>query len=98
MMNVLTSLFTARYHKDMKEIAYSKQAIKVLARMSIDESRRIRSSIKNYAATGQGDVKSLHGFPFFRLRVGNWRIIFDDDGLIITIEKIGPRGNVYKGV
>ncbi len=44
------------------------------------------------------DVKKLQGEPYFRLRVGQWRIIFDRDNTvkIISIEKIKPRGGAYK--
>ncbi|HDV5711221.1 TPA: type II toxin-antitoxin system RelE/ParE family toxin [Legionella pneumophila] len=44
------------------------------------------------------DIKKLKGEPYFRLRVGSWRIIFDrdDEVRIITIEKIKPRGGAYK--
>jgi mRNA interferase RelE/StbE len=44
------------------------------------------------------DIKKLEGEPYFRLRVGNWRIIFErhDVVRIITIEKIKPRGDAYK--
>ncbi|MGV3740332.1 MAG: type II toxin-antitoxin system RelE family toxin [Gammaproteobacteria bacterium] len=44
------------------------------------------------------DIKKLQGEPYFRLRVGQWRIIFDKDNevKIISIEKIKPRGDVYK--
>ena len=44
------------------------------------------------------DMKKLSGEPFYRLRVGDWRIIFDrDDRLrIIAIEKLAARGGVYK--
>ena len=40
----------------------------------------------------------LKGEPYFRLRVGVWRIIFDRDDQvkIISIEKIKPRGGAYK--
>ncbi|MBF0137231.1 MAG: type II toxin-antitoxin system RelE/ParE family toxin [Magnetococcales bacterium] len=82
----------------MKMIAYSKQATRTLSRLSLDDSRRIRAAIQSYANVGQGDVKKLCGLPFFRLRIGNWRVIFDDDGLIMSIEKIGSRGDIYKGV
>ena len=36
------------------------------------------------------DIKKLQGEPYFRLRVGKWRIIFDrEDGIkIISIEKV----------
>ena len=44
------------------------------------------------------DIKKLQGEPYYRLRVGQWRIIFDRDNevKIISIEKIKPRGGAYK--
>ena len=44
------------------------------------------------------DIKKLKGEPYFRLRVGSWRVIFDRDDQvkIISIEKIKPRGGAYK--
>ena len=44
------------------------------------------------------DVKRLEGEPYWRLRVGDWRVIFDrqDAVRIIAIEKIKPRGDAYK--
>lgn len=44
------------------------------------------------------DIKKLQGEPYFRLRVGSWRIIFDrdDEVKIISLEKIKPRGDAYK--
>lgn len=44
------------------------------------------------------DIKLLKGQKLHRLRVGDWRIIFDrqDDLKIIAIEKIKPRGEAYK--
>lgn len=44
------------------------------------------------------DVKPLEGEPYFRLRVGKWRVIFDrdDEVKIIAIEKVKPRGDAYK--
>ncbi len=44
------------------------------------------------------DIKKLVGEPYYRLRIGNWRIIFDrqDQVRIIAIEKIKARGDAYK--
>ena len=44
------------------------------------------------------DIKKLEGEPYFRLRVGSWRIIFErhDVVRIIAVEKIKPRGDAYK--
>jgi mRNA interferase RelE/StbE len=44
------------------------------------------------------DVKKMQGMSAYSLRVGQWRVIFerDDDVRIISIEKIGARGGIYK--
>lgn len=45
-----------------------------------------------------GDIKKLQGSDGYRLRVGNFRILFDVNGLIIDIIDINSRGQIYKGV
>lgn len=44
------------------------------------------------------DIKKLVGSHQYRLRVGDWRIIYerDDHIKIISIEAIKPRGDAYK--
>lgn len=45
-----------------------------------------------------GDIRKLQGTVGYRLRVGNFRVLFDVNGLIIDIIEIGNRGQIYKGV
>ena len=40
----------------------------------------------------------MHGISGYRLRVGNYRILFDINGLVIDIIDVGNRGQIYKGV
>ena len=83
----------------MKTVSYSKQAIKVLARMPANESARIRSKVRQYAddpASQSNNVKKLQGRDAYRLRVGDWRIIFDENEVVIDVIKIGARGSVYE--
>ncbi len=44
------------------------------------------------------DIKKMQGKPGYRMRVGQWRVIFERDDMVkvISIEKIGSRGDVYK--
>ena len=46
------------------------------------------------------DIKKLKGSEFFRLRVGNYRVIYsvDDEIKVIMVENIDNRGDVYKGI
>jgi mRNA-degrading endonuclease RelE of RelBE toxin-antitoxin system len=74
-------------------ITYSKQAAKAISRMDTAAKQRIKAAIEKLPA---GDVKKLSGYSYaYRLRVGDWRILFDmsDD---IKINDILPRGDAYK--
>lgn len=84
----------------MKRIAYSKDAAKTLNRMPGNVARLIRSKIEQYANDPESlanNVKALKGMEGrFRLRVGDWRVIFSETGEIIAIIKIAPRGGAYE--
>lgn len=82
-----------------KKIAYSKQAIKMLAKLPANESTRIRAKLRQYAddpASQANNVRKLQGRNAYRLRVGDWRVIFDENDVIIDVIKIGARGDIYK--
>lgn len=77
------------------DIHYSKQAEKFLKKQDATTRNRIRAAIHNLPS---GDVKKLQGRNGYRLRVGDYRIIFDRNGNIMYIERIDSRGQVYKEV
>lgn len=83
----------------MKEIAFSKDALRVLRRMPRNVTELIRSKIDQYArdpdslANNVTAIKSEPGYA--RLRVNDWRIVFSDDGVVISIVRIAPRGSAY---
>jgi mRNA interferase RelE/StbE len=66
--------------------------------MPANEARRITLKIEQYASDPKGlanNVKALVGSPYIRLRVADWRIIMDDQGNVLEVLNIGPRGGVY---
>jgi len=66
--------------------------------MPANAAARIRAKIFQYAkdpASLANNVVKLQGREGYRLRVGDWRVIFADDGRVMFIERIGPRGGVY---
>lgn len=75
------------------QTVYSKQALKFLKKQEKKTQIRIISAIELLPS---GDVKKLQGNGKYRLRVGDFRIIFNHDGHIIMIEKIDGRGQVYR--
>ena len=74
-------------------INYSKQAIKFLNKQDKPTKLRIVNSINKLPI---GDVKKFQGKDGYRLRVGDYRILFDRVGNVLFIEKIDNRGQVYK--
>lgn len=84
----------------MYQIEYSKQSIRVLRRMPTNTAMLIRSWIETvaqdpFAAPG---VKKLVGRDGYRLRVGDWRVLYFLDGqrLRVLVTEIGPRGGIYQ--
>lgn len=75
------------------EIKYSKQALKFLNKLDKISKSRIIKAIEELPL---GDVKKLKGYSYYRLRVGDFRVIFDRDFNILSVIKIDNRGEVYK--
>ncbi len=78
-------------------IIYSKQAAKVLNGLDRPTQQRIRQGLTKIPG---GDIVPLkHSDGDYRLRIGDWRILFTyEDNDTVRIKKIAPRGEVYKGV
>lgn len=79
----------------MRIIRYSNQAMKFLERQTAANRQRIMTAINKLPFVG--DIKPMNGEEGWRLRVGNFRVLYDDDGNIISIHRIKTRGDVYKG-
>ena len=68
--------------------------------MPANTSKRIRTKIAQYAAAPESlakNVKALKGeHGYFRLRVGDWRVVFSEEYEAVAIIRIAPRGRVYE--
>ena len=80
----------------MFQISYSKKAVKLLKRQDVPSQKRLIAAISRLPL--EGDIKKLQGIDGYRLRVGNFRVLFNVNGIIIDIIDIGNRGQIYKGV
>ncbi len=84
----------------MKTITFTRDAAKVLRRMPANTARTIRAKIQQYAehpASLANNVKALQGeVGVYRLRVGDWRVLFSETGEVLAILKIASRGDVYE--
>lgn len=80
----------------MYRIIYSKKAEKFLRKQDKPTQLRLIEAISKLPL--EGDIKKLQGADGYRLRVGNYRVLFDVNGIILDIIDIGNRGQIYKGV
>lgn len=75
----------------MKTIIYTASAAKDLESLDASSRRQVENGLDDYAMKGQGDVKALVGHSGYRLRVGRYRVIFDEDQTTILAVYIGKR-------
>ncbi len=86
----------------MWKIEYKTPVIRVLARMSRKVAKLIEGKIEQLANNPyapNNNVTALKGMNnYYRLRVGDWRVVYRMDGQILTIVvlKIAPRGGAYQ--
>lgn len=84
----------------MKEIVFSRQADKALRSMTTNQAARIKAKIGQYArdpGSLANNAKRLQGTDLMRLRIGDWRVVFDEDGHVLAILVITSRGSAYGG-
>ena len=83
-------------------IQIQKPAKKVLTRLPQDLFRRITVAISTLAYEPRPfGCKKLVGIrDSYRIRVGDWRIIYtiEDDVLLVVVIEIAPRGGAYRNL
>jgi mRNA interferase RelE/StbE len=84
----------------MYSIEITRDAARALQKMPRNIAVLIRSKIDALAVApyaANNNVKKLKGSDDFRLRVGDWRVVYtlQDAKLVIVVVRIAPRGGVY---
>ena len=75
----------------MKTIVLTAAAAKDLDALPAGPRAQVSEGLIAYAATGRGDVKQLKGRGGYRLRIGRYRVIFDEDSTTILAIYVGKR-------
>lgn len=80
------------------EIKYHKRAIKFINSLPLKERQRIKDGINKLITSPENcDIKILDGYAdLYRLRVGQYRIIYTKNNVILFIADIGNCGDIYK--
>ncbi|HLO18744.1 MAG TPA: type II toxin-antitoxin system RelE/ParE family toxin [Anaerolineales bacterium] len=97
--NSWTGCYFVRYGMGV----YSKEATKSLQRIPRNTAQLIREKLETiaadpYAYADHPNAKKLQGREGYRLRVGDWRILYkiENEQLMIIVLKVASGGEVYK--
>lgn len=79
-------------------ITFSDFAFKQLGKLHKDVQKRIISTLKRCQLRPYPHVRKLVGSRYFRLRVGDYRVILDivENQLLIHVIEVGHRSSIYK--
>jgi mRNA interferase RelE/StbE len=83
-------------------VEFTPAARRQFARLGPDAKRRLRPAIdhleNDQRPPGVGQLSGTHGQPLWRIRVGDYRVIYEihDDRLLVLVIHVGHRGNVYR--
>ncbi len=82
----------------MFELFFTREAKKFLKKLNDQDKTRIISVLERCRVRPYTHIKKLVSSPYFRLRVGEYRVILDisTGKLLIIVIEIGHRRNIYK--
>jgi mRNA interferase RelE/StbE len=85
----------------MWSVDYSAETLRTLARMDRAVAKRLRGKILALARNPlapNNNVKKLVGIEGYRLRVGDWRILYTlrHEVLTVVVVRVGHRREIYQ--
>ena len=82
----------------MRSIFMSPAAKSDIRRIDQKQALKILYSIASLAKSGEGDVKPMQGTDplLHRLRVVDYRVVFQFDGANLLIKAVGHRSEIYR--
>jgi len=81
----------------MFSIELKSKAIKDLKSIPKPDAQKIVQKVKNLENGLSGDIKRLTNFtPEYRMRVGNYRVLFEIEESLIIVYRIKHRKDAYR--
>ena len=83
------------------ELVYTKRAVKDIRRLDHKVKERLKKVLEKFKeAPFEESVKKLSHpeLGTYRLRIGDYRVIFDVDGDNLIILRLGHRKDIYRGI
>jgi len=82
-----------------RAVLLSSQAQREFSALDTKSRARLRAGLSRLAETGKGDLKKLRGVSggtdLYRLRVGDYRIVFESTPKELRVTRIFRRGEGY---
>ena len=80
------------------QVIWSEKSVKQLEKIDTKNAQKIYDSVLNCVEDPFKAVTRLANSPFYRLRVGNYRVILDlqQNKMIIFVVETDHRGEIYK--
>lgn len=86
----------ARVRRTCNTISFKPKALKQLQSLPDKEIERILGKVDELKNGLTGGVKHLKGAPGYRLRVGDYRVLFTMTGAAVEVYRVGHRKDVYE--
>lgn len=80
----------------MKTVILNPSAARTLDKLGELDRSRLTEAIYAYALDKPSDTKAMSGTPTVRLRVGDFRVVFDETGATVTVLALGHRRDIYR--
>ena len=82
----------------IKVLVYAKDAVKGLRKIPKADAKKVTDAFNKIAQGDERglDIRKLKGRDALRLRVGNYRAIYSFDLVIMSVEAIGHRKDIYQ--
>jgi mRNA interferase RelE/StbE len=79
------------------QIDFVPSALEQLRALPKDVRRLIGTKLNRAQRDLSGDIKKLKGFKNkYRLRAGNYRVLFELEGALLVVYAIGDRKDIYE--
>jgi mRNA interferase RelE/StbE len=81
-------------------VIWTEKALKSLKPLPKKTAARIVAAVEKIRDEPRDHMQQLRGSPYFKLRVGGYRVILDirKKVLIVYVVKVGKRENVYNNL
>ena len=80
----------------VRELRFTEEASADLESIPERTAERVLTRLVAYADGNMSDIKKLKGRDEFRLRVGDYRVLFVLDGKLIDVRRILHRREAYR--